>query len=204
MNKKPAFARLGKADVQNTSAGPKRALNGLIVAALGVLSASGLARSCDDETKWTGDARQQQAFESLHQALDDILPKLPRQPTRQRLTAQAQIIQEILTERARMDEEWGVMDLPSVNSVPYAPPEFPEGWCELYALPTPDVARSWCEGAFASHRGAWASIALAEFSAAVGAANETERRVFLINLNATLLAWTEAIDRRTAGEEIKP
>ena len=204
---KPSFGPMGKVKTPETMSVPRRATLGLISAALEVLAANGLARDCADTNHFKGDARNVAALNGLLQAIDDILPKLPGQPTRQHLTEQGLILRDIQAERsensfspeARQEAAAGLKDLPSVTSGNYAPPEFPEEWCERYALPQPLTVKSWREVAFAEGRGSWSILLLENICEIVGAADDDEREARLIRAAALIVAQVESLRRRKRG-----
>jgi hypothetical protein len=114
----------------------------------------------------------------------------------QMLGTTATVLQEVLVERRRQDEKWGVQNHPDVR------PQF-EGLdqsdrCRIYEIKTARDAITVTEEAAENGLLSWPDILLEETSEAIEATVDPEAlRRELIQVAAVAVAWIESIDRRT-------
>jgi len=103
------------------------------------------------------------------------------------------IIRDLLLERQRQDDMWGVQDYPSV--VQHADPY--RSVTETYGLPSANTAREDVEISREMNYISWAGVATEELCEVVECKNDIERREELVQLGALIIAWIECIDRKT-------
>lgn len=95
------------------------------------------------------------------------------------------VLSEVISERWRQDQKWGVQNHPSVNRRDDS----------LIGEITESDAKHRCQQRDAAGTLTWEDIALEELIEAVEAEDEQARREELIQLAAVCVAWVECIDR---------
>jgi hypothetical protein len=111
-------------------------------------------------------------------------PGIPVHPA---TPAQYRILNDVLGERARQDDKWGVQTHPNGTSD------------DVLAKARADDARADCQAAAATGHVTWALIAKEEFAEALAEADPAKLREELIQNLAVLLNWVENLDRDVAG-----
>lgn len=108
------------------------------------------------------------------------------------LRRESAIVDEVLNERRKQENKWGVQDHPSVRESKTG-----HGRCGLHGMVSEETAKQLCE--YNSKRGtlAWGHIAVEELAEAISAPGDMSRREELVQLAAVIVAWIENIDRNT-------
>jgi hypothetical protein len=95
-----------------------------------------------------------------------------------------ELAEEVVAERNRQDEKWGVQD-------------HPDGTGGKVDKLRADNARVDCDDAFKAGRGTYRDILAEEVAEAFAESDPVALRAELVQVAAVALAWVEAIDRRT-------
>ena len=98
------------------------------------------------------------------------------------------VLQEVLAERIRQDERWGVQS-------------HPDGTGMNYQRHLAEEERAACEAAFRSGRGTWRHVMAEEIAEANAEKDPAKLRAELLQVAAVAVAWVEAIDRRVARSQ---
>ncbi|WP_344144326.1 hypothetical protein, partial [Polymorphospora rubra] len=109
--------------------------------------------------------------------------------------AQDGVLAEIAAERARQDAKWGEQNHPDGT-----------GPNIVWAFTGPaayvaETARAECDRLHAEGHGTWRDILTEEVAEAYATDSPAALRAELVQVAAVVVAWVEAIDRRTAGQE---
>lgn len=113
------------------------------------------------------------------------------------------ILVEVLEERARQVEKWGVQNHPSFDKrlTVWDGGAKPESMAAQYEIPSEKRAKFLCQWAEKNGDLTWMHIAVEELAEACGACNDKPARLReeLIQLQAVLLAWVACLDRNGAS-----
>ena len=117
--------------------------------------------------------------------------------------SEGRVLVDVLTERTRQDDKWGVQNHPSVDParVVRSGRSAAEYLTEYYEIPTARRAQDMCQWYARLGRCTWAHIAVEELCEAVEAAvtSDAACREELVQLAAVIVAWLECIDRRASA-----
>lgn len=175
-----------------------------------------------DGLDWTGNLRMRvsnEAMEKLQPFLNSGIMKVPATDARRKvadtaaasdnegLNASRGIAQEVVVERARQLNKWGIQDHVSVDydriEYPEAASSVGEQACQFYHIPTAAAAKHITAQRADAGRLTYADILLEEVSEAIDAAGEgidgernDDLRNELVQVAAVAIAWIEALDRR--------
>lgn len=112
------------------------------------------------------------------------------------------VLVEVEQERFRQHAKWGQQDHPSFDQELLSRPGgcTPVRMSEHYEIPSEARGKFLCDEAARRGQLTYAAIAIEELSEVVGSCNAPERatRSELVQTAAVLVAWIEAIDRRSA------
>lgn len=97
--------------------------------------------------------------------------------------ATGRVLQEVLAERIRQDERWGVQN-------------HRDGTGSQEQQQASEVARRWSQDSFGSGYGTWPDVLAEEVTEANAERDPARLRAELIQVAAVAVNWIEAIDRR--------
>lgn len=110
---------------------------------------------------------------------------------------QEDIIDEIVAERKRQDEKWGVQYLPGIELGLAG--QTGASICRYYGMRSERAAKAACETAIRVGRCTHAHIVIEELAEALSATTPEEMRAELVQTAATVLKWLEDIDRNAGA-----